>query len=155
MIELYRSKGIVLPEFKAEDRALISQKLDFIELNYYNDFYVRADEQRWPLGFTIENPKNVPVTDREWPITEDGFTRMLLRLTREYGVPKILVTENGASYPDVVDLNGMVEDGARCDFLRRPDVYKRQAAHSGCWRPLNVNLERSMPSNVWSRCWGL
>ena len=131
MIKLYRSKGIVLPEFKAEDRALISQKLDFIGLNYYNDFYVRADEQRWPLGFTIENPKNVPVTDREWPITEDGFTRMLLRLTREYGVQKILVTENGASYPDVVDLNGMVEDGARCDFLRRHILAMHRAMEQG------------------------
>ena len=31
---------------------------------------------------------------------------MLLRMKNEYGVEKIIVTENGASYPDVVSLSG-------------------------------------------------
>lgn len=119
MLDLYRSKGITLPEFSRESLDLIGQKLDFIGLNYYNDFYVRADESRWPLGFAIENPKNLPVTGREWPITPDGFTAMLLRLTREYGVNKILVTENGASFHDVIGLDGTVQDNARCDYLHR------------------------------------
>lgn len=119
MVELYRAQGVVLPEFEPDALELISQPLDFIGLNYYNDFYVRHDPSRWPLGFVIENPKNVPLTDREWPITEKGFTDMLLSLTREYGVKKILVTENGASFHDVVGLDGQVNDGARCDYLRR------------------------------------
>lgn len=131
MVELYRAKGVVLPDFREEDLALISQKLDFIGLNYYNDFYVRADESRWPLGFSIENPKNIPVTDREWPITEDGFAAMLLRLKNEYGVEKILVTENGASFHDVVGLDGKVHDGARCDYLRRHIIAMHNAMEQG------------------------
>lgn len=74
MVELYRSKGVRLPEFKEEHMKLIGQKLDFIGLNYYNDFYVKADEHVWPLGFKIENPKHIPINDRNWPVTEQGFT---------------------------------------------------------------------------------
>lgn len=119
MVDLYREKGIALPEFTPQAMALIGQKLDFVGLNYYNDFYVRDDPSRWPLGFTIQNPKHVPVTDREWPVTEEGFAAMLLRMKETYGVGNIIVTENGASYHDVVSVDGEVEDGARCDYLRR------------------------------------
>lgn len=131
MIALYREKGVVLPKFSEEALALMHQKLDFIGLNYYNDFYVKADGSRWPLGFAIENPKYMPVTDRDWPITETGFTDMLLRLKNEYGVEKIIVTENGASYHDVVGLDGHVHDGARCDFLRRHIIAMHRAIAAG------------------------
>ncbi len=131
MVALYREKGVVLPEFRPEDLALISQKLDFVGLNYYNDFYVRADESKWPLGFTIENPKNLPVTDRDWPVTEHGFADMLLRLKNEYGVENLYVTENGASYHDVVTLDGTVDDGPRRDYLRRHLLAMHSAIEAG------------------------
>ena len=106
MVELYQKAGVVLPAFKPEDLALMHQKLDFVGLNYYNDFWAKDAPERWPVRFVIENPKNMPVTDRNWPITESGFANMLLRMKNEYGVEKIIVTENGASYPDVVSLSG-------------------------------------------------
>lgn len=131
MVALYREKGVVLPDFRPEDLALMSQKLDFVGLNYYNDFYVKADETKWPLGFAIENPKNLPVTDRDWPVTEQGFTAMLLRMKNEYGVENIYVTENGASYHDVVTLDGTVDDGPRRDYLRRHILAMHDAIQAG------------------------
>lgn len=119
MVELYRSKGVRLPEFKEEHMKLIGQKLDFIGLNYYNDFYVKADEHVWPLGFKIENPKHIPINDRNWPVTEQGFTNMLLRMKNEYGIETIYITENGTSSHDVVSMEGRVEDGPRKDYLHR------------------------------------
>lgn len=119
MIDLYRSKGIVLPEFKEEHLKLMSQKLDFVGLNYYNDFWVKADDTAWPLGFKIENPHYIPVNDRNWPVTEQGFLNMLLRMKDEYGIEKIYITENGTSFPDVVSMDGKVEDGGRKDYLCR------------------------------------
>lgn len=119
MIDLYREKGVTLPEFKKEHLKLMSQPLDFVGLNYYNDFWVKADANKWPIGFQIENPKNVPVNDRSWPVTENGFLNMLLRMKNEYGVEKIYITENGTSFPDVVSMEGKVEDGARKDYLHR------------------------------------
>ena len=119
MMDLYREKGVMLPEGTEENLKLIGQKLDFVGLNYYNDFYVKADESVWPLGFKIENPPFVPVNDRNWPVTENGFLAMLLRLKNEYGVEKIYITENGTSFPDVVSIEGKVEDGGRKDYLNR------------------------------------
>ena len=80
---------------------------------------MKADANKWPIGFQIENPKNVPVNDRSWPVTENGFLNMLLRMKHEYGVEKIYITENGTSFPDVVSMEGKVEDGARKDYLHR------------------------------------
>lgn len=119
MIDLYQRQGVVLPPFKQEEIALMNQKLDFVGLNYYNDFYVVEDKTKWPLGFKIVNPEHVPVNDRDWPVTEEGFTNMLMRMTNEYGVDKIIITENGTSYHDLVNMEGKVVDGARCDYLRR------------------------------------
>ena len=51
MVELYRSKGVRLPEFKEEHMKLMGQKLDFIGLNYYNDFYVRQMSMYGPSWF--------------------------------------------------------------------------------------------------------
>lgn len=119
MVSLYKNKGVVLPEFRKEDLALMSQKLDFIGLNYYNDFYVIEDKSVWPLDFEIKNPPRIPVNARDWPVTEDGFTAMLLRLKNEYGVDKILITENGTATNDVVSLNHTVDDQPRTDYLKR------------------------------------
>jgi beta-galactosidase len=131
MMDFYKSKGVVLPEFEEEHLLLISQKLDFIGLNYYNDFYVTADEHKWPLGFRIENPKFVPVNDRGWPVTEQGFFNMLVRMKEEYGINNIYITENGTSFPDVVSLEGKVEDSGREDYLKRHIKVMHEAIEKG------------------------
>lgn len=38
-------------------------------------------------------------------------------LSKEYEVPKIYITENGASYNDIVDMDGKIEDNNRIDPL--------------------------------------
>lgn len=131
MIDLYSSKGVVLPEFKEEHLKLMSQKLDFMGLNYYNDFWVKADDTVWPLGFSIVNPPFVPVNDRGWPVTEQGFTNMLVRLKEEYGIDNIYITENGTSQPDVLSLDGTVGDGARLDYLKRHFLAMHEAIEKG------------------------
>lgn len=119
MVKFYLGKGVLLPEFTLGDMELISQPIDFVGLNYYNDFFVKSDATVWPLGFKIENPKNCTVTDRNWPITEAGFEEMLLRMKEEYQISNIYITENGASYNDCVSLEHTVEDMPRCDYLKR------------------------------------
>lgn len=131
MLKCYKEKGVVLPLMKEEELALIGQKLDFVGLNYYNDFYVVEDKTKWPLNFAIQNPPNIPVTDRDWPITEDGMADMLLRMKNEFGMDRILVTENGASYHDVLTLEGRVEDGNRKDYLKRHLLAMHKAMEAG------------------------
>lgn len=131
MVAWYTEKGVVLPEFKKEHLALMSQPLDFIGLNYYNDFYVKHDPTNWPLEATIENPPNMPVSERGWPVTEIGFAGMLLRLTKEYGVKNILITESGISCNDIVDMAGKVDDTLRKDYYMRHLAAMHSAMQQG------------------------
>ena len=89
MIDFYTSQGVVLPKFQKEELELMSQPLDFIGLNYYNDFHVKYSEKVWPLQFVIENLPHSVVNDRNWPVTEMGFKRMMKRMKEEYGVGNI------------------------------------------------------------------
>ena len=86
---------------------------------------------RWPIRFEIKNPPHCVVNDRDWPVTEQGFTDMILRLTREYGVKNILISENGTSFHDVVSLDGHVHDGARQDYLHRHILAMHEAIRQG------------------------
>ena len=43
----------------------------------------------------------------------------LLELNRTYAPPEIVVTENGAAYPDTVDPDGRVRDVDRLGYLAR------------------------------------
>ena len=119
MVAWYTAKGVTLPPFAKEELALMSQPLDFIGLNYYNDFYVKNAPQRWPVEFAIHNPRFMPVNDRNWPITEEGFYHMLMRMKNEYGIQKILITENGTATNEVADCDGAVRDPQRVDYLKR------------------------------------
>ena len=131
MITWYRKKGVRLPSFSTEHLALINQKIDFLGINYYNDFQVLHDSTVWPLEFRIQNSPNQSLTDRQWPITEKGLTHMLLRLTNEYGIQKLLISENGASFHDVVSLDDQVHDGARTDYLHRHILAMHSAISHG------------------------
>ncbi len=44
---------------------------------------------------------------------------ILTRITYDYPVPKIYVTENGCSYGDSPDAEGRVHDQRRLDYLRK------------------------------------
>ncbi|MDR3114099.1 MAG: beta-glucosidase [Treponema sp.] len=119
MLGWYEKKGVVLPPFDTQEIALMHQDLDFIGLNYYNDFYVQYNPHVWPDEWEIKNPRYVPVNTREWPITEQGLTAMLLRLKNEYGVKRILISENGTATHEMVSMEHTVEDPQRIDYLKR------------------------------------
>ncbi len=49
-------------------------------------------------------------TQMGWHVAPDGLRDVLLDLHRTYAPPEIVVTENGAAYPDTVDPDGRVRD---------------------------------------------
>lgn len=116
VIDLFRSQGITLPDFK--DAASICEKIDFLGINYYFTSAIRYNKYAWPLCAEVVKT-DVPYTDRHWPIDPKGFTDILLRINREYSVPKFYITENGASYNDVLDGEGQVKDYNRIEYLRQ------------------------------------
>ena len=110
--------GFVLPG----DLATISQPLDLLGVNYYFPMRVRAADGPGPgmaaypgsQGVQVAPPRGRP-TQMGWEVLPEGLTDLLLRLEADYGVP-LVITENGAAYPDVVDPSGRVRDTERIAY---------------------------------------
>ncbi|CAM5342488.1 beta-glucosidase [Streptomyces badius] len=113
MVEEY---GVELP-IQPGDLEAIAARLDWLGLNYYFRQIVTAD----PDG-TAPHARQVPVpgarlTHMDWEVHAEGLEQLLLRLTEEYGVARIYVTENGSAYEDVVAADGSVHDPERVRYL--------------------------------------
>ena len=117
------------------DLELIHQPLDALGVNYYSPTVVRAyggvgereeadghgasAASPWPACGDIEFPQQPgPYTDMGWPIDARGLTELLVRMHREHPGLELMVTENGAAFPDVVEPAGTVRDEDRIDYLR-------------------------------------
>jgi beta-glucosidase len=109
------------------DLARISAPIDVLGVNYYRPSRVGARRgpagpswTLWPGDEHVEAlPQDLPTTAMGWPVDESGLEELLARLRDEYGVPPLLVTENGAAYDDRPDADGYVRDLERIDYLDR------------------------------------
>ncbi|MGW2988916.1 GH1 family beta-glucosidase [Streptomyces goshikiensis] len=127
MREVY---GVDLPE-RPGDCAAIAAPLDWTGLNYYFPQTVTADPGGpAPYARQIARP-GVPRTGMGWEIDASGIETLLMRLTEEYGARRILVTENGSSYPDTVGPGGAVHDPARAHYLTAHLAACARAARRG------------------------
>jgi beta-glucosidase len=112
------------------DLAEISAPLDFLGVNFYNDHQVAPADRpggraapaltgEYPGGEgLVKRPEGDDVTAMGWPVTPDGFRRMLVRIGTEHpSAPPLVVTENGSAYDD--DPGDPLEDPRRIDYLVR------------------------------------
>jgi len=116
--------GDHLPEIKSGDMALISQKLDFLGINSYSRGVIGAQ------GVTSPVPGS-EYTDMGWEVCAPAFRRMLNRINKDYNLPPIYITENGAAFPDVVTVDGKIHDERRLDYLRQHFTQVRLAMQDG------------------------
>ena len=63
-------------------------------------------------------PKGAEYTDMNWEVYPPGLRKLLLHLQREYALPQLFVTENGAAFPDTISEDGQVHDPRRVHYLR-------------------------------------
>jgi beta-glucosidase len=120
---------------KDGDLDLVHQVPDVLGLNYYSPTVVRAWEGSaprqsadghgdtaatpWIACDDVEFPEQPgPRTDMGWPIDPTGMRELLLRLHRDYPGVDLMVTENGAAYPDRLEEDGRVHDADRTTYLR-------------------------------------
>jgi beta-glucosidase len=104
-----------LPD-RGDDLATIAQPLDWMGVNYYFRQIIAAD----PAGeapYFRQLPGPQRSTAMGWEVHAAGLEELLLRLTREYGVRQLLVTENGSAYQDTVRPDGSVHDPERTSYL--------------------------------------
>jgi beta-glucosidase len=91
-------------------------KLDFLGVNYYTRELVRADpDALFGVGFVRGD--GTERTTMDWEVHPDGLSRVLRLVSDEYAPPALIVTENGAAFPDEPEGEGRVPDEARRRYL--------------------------------------
>ncbi len=105
------------------DEAIINAPIDVLGVNYYTPGYVSAKPGEpasganpGSEGIAFRDP-NGPVTDVNWLIEPSALNTLLQRLTRDYPGTPLLITENGAAYPDGPGEDGEVHDTRRVEYL--------------------------------------
>jgi beta-glucosidase len=104
--------------------------LDYLGLNYYRRDPVRAMSDR-PFDWTIEGRPGSEQTQMGWEVAPDGLRDTLLALHRQYAPREIVITENGAAYPDAVEADGRVRDEPRVRYLARHVAAAADAIEAG------------------------
>ena len=104
------------------DLATISTPTGFLGVNYYAPRVMQAAPGDDPWPWRVIVPKNVQTTggftdgvartDAGTPIVPHGLTDLLVRLHHDYGAPPVMITENGAVFPEPV------HDERRVAFIR-------------------------------------
>jgi len=111
----------------ATDAAEIAVPIDFLGINYYSRHTAQAGETR--ISDTPSaNPGSefvefidtgAPRTQMGWEIHPDGLVDVLEQAHSYQPNLPLYVTENGAAYEDVPDVNGEVHDEERRDYIEK------------------------------------
>lgn len=109
---------------------VIHTPIDFLGINNYSLSSVVYDETKLPLQLTFADTGKVK-TDTGWEIYPEGIYDLLLYLHQEYNGIKIIITENGAAFKDVVDNDGKVNDDERISYLNDYILQVFQAIKDG------------------------
>ena len=123
--------GADAPRVQAGDMEAMAAPLDFLGVNYYFPEAIAHAPGAHPLSVRVVERLGVERTDLGWEVYPEGLTGLLLRLQREYAPPRIVITENGASYDDVVGADGSVPDERRRAYLQRHLEALREAMQLG------------------------
>ena len=101
------------PRVEPGDLEVIAQPLDFLGINYYTRAIYKAHDHE---GFE-ECQATGDLTDMGWEIYPSGLTDLLVELDRDYSLPPVYITENGAAFADVLE-EGKVHDGQRIAYIQ-------------------------------------
>lgn len=105
----------LLPRMQDGDYETIRQPLDFYGLNFYNGIYDNVDEERRKKA---ERKEGGNYQDRPEVHTE-VLGDVLHMLKEEYKIDiPIIITENGMPQTDTPDVEAMLDDQERIDYIK-------------------------------------
>jgi beta-glucosidase len=121
---LFTDLGVAPPPIQDGDLAAICAPTDFLGVNYYNRWIIRAQTQpngsngHFPASIEyVTNPPRATFTALGWEVYPHGLDLILEDLTRNYRPRALLITENGAAFDDAWDGASRVSDPARVSYL--------------------------------------
>jgi beta-glucosidase len=107
------ARGALLP-VEPGDLEIISIPLDVLGVNYYSSHVFEGGAEPHE-GVAV--PQDLPVTAMGWEIVPQGFTDLLVRISKDYPGLPMVITENGAAFDDDADENGVVDDADRLAYI--------------------------------------
>jgi beta-glucosidase len=107
--------GNLAPQTEEGDAVIIARPLDFLGVNYY---YRNIVHQQADGSIEMLHPTDAEYTTMNWEVYPAGLRELLLHLHREYSIPQLFVTENGAAFPDTISEDNQVHDPRRVHYLR-------------------------------------
>jgi beta-glucosidase len=129
---------------------LISEKLDFIGINYYTRSVSSNDDLCLPVRASgVAQPQSIH-TETGWEVFPDALTRVLIWTNEICGGLPLYITENGAAFYDPpTALDGVIEDPLRVEYFRGHLRAAREAMRQGV--PLRGYFAWSLLDNFeWS-----
>jgi beta-glucosidase len=128
---LFDGSGLQPPIMRDDDMATISTPIDFLGVNNYSRMLVRGKDAAHARDTAIQHDTlftSVPYepvdtisgatyTTMGWEVYPHALRDILLRLHRDYALPALYVTENGASFHDSWDGTDVVTDQERVLYL--------------------------------------
>jgi beta-glucosidase len=118
MVRWYEAHGLLDGlDLEAVD---VAEPIDFLAVNYYRRERIAAAPVApdWGIGARVVDRVGEH-TGNGWEVWPDGLRSVIMRVDREYGPHQIAITENGATFPDVVAPDGSVEDVERRSYIAR------------------------------------
>jgi len=116
----------------AAELEAITERFDFLGINWYTGYDVRHDDGRPPARAAEVQVTSGPRMTTGWEVRPELLVETLTWVTRRYGPLPLYVTENGAAFPDPDTApGGRVDDPLRVDYLRRHIAACREAMRQG------------------------
>jgi len=124
-------EGANAPKVEPDDMRIISSPVDFVGLNIYTPFWVRADGSK--QGYAIVPfPASYPKMASPWILLAPECLYWGVRNTVDLWKTKaIYITENGTSSDDVLTPAGRVDDIDRVMYLRNHLTHLHRATAEG------------------------
>ncbi len=131
------------------DLETISAPLDVLGVNYYHGDAVSGRPHDDVVGTGQVYPerptgspfvgsehvtfpsRHLPVTDMGWEVQPWGLRDLLVRLDKDYRLPPVHITENGAAYADTLSPEGKVDDPERIAYIDSHLRAVREAMDAG------------------------
>lgn len=118
--------------FLSGDEKLLRFDFDFIGLQNYTREVVKYSLFTPYLHAKIvkAEKRKVPLTEMGWEVYPRAMYHILKKFNEYPGVKKIIITENGAAFPDKME-NDFIMDSDRIDFLYQNIRYMAKAKKEG------------------------
>ena len=130
--DVWAALGNDAPQVGENDMQAIATATDFLGVNFYFPERIAHAPGASPLNVRLVDAGEVERTAFGWEVAPGGMTSLLKRIQDDYAPSAVYITENGATYDDVLDENGQIQDDLRRDYLIRHLAAIRDAIHLGC-----------------------